>query len=300
MTDLFDLPRRIHVRDMTLRDGLQSLPRVVPLADKLAIYALLAEAGVSDFQVTSFVTPDRVPQLADAEDLWSELAGRDRRHNVLVANRRGFDRAVAAGALDMEVVISASAAYNRINVRRTPEESLRELDAMAADAGTSGARVSAVVANAFHCRHEGRIGEDTVMAMVGRMAAAGIAEISLADTTGHAAPDHLGALFAAVRAAYPDLRLGAHLHDTKGRGLVNALAAVAAGADWLDASLAGLGGSPFTPGVGGNLSLEMLVDTLTDMGIDTGIRTDGAIEAGRGTAALLSQPDGEAVPGVGT
>ncbi len=288
MTMLAILPRQVHIRDMTLRDGLQSLPETVALADKLRIYEALARAGVRDFQVTSFVNPDRVPQLADAEQFWAALAGRGGRHNVLIANRRGFDRAVAAGALDMEMVISASEAYNRINARRTPGQSLAELEAIAADATASGARLSAVVANAFHCKHQGWIPANRVMSMVARLAGAGIQEISLADTTGFATPDRIEDIFDRVRTAFPSLRLGAHLHDTKGRGMINALAAVSAGADWLDAALAGLGGSPFTPGVGGNLSLEMLVDLLAELGIATGIDPEAATEAGRVTAALLS------------
>jgi hydroxymethylglutaryl-CoA lyase len=206
---------------------------------------------------------------------------------VLIANRRGFDRAVAAGALDMEMVISASEAYNRINARRSPEESLDELAAMTADAAAVGAKVAVVVANAFHCKHEGWIAEEAVMRIAERLTAKGVDEISLADTTGFATPDRVAGLVARVRTAGSDLRIGAHLHDTKGRGLVNAIAAVSAGADWLDAALAGLGGSPFTPGVGGNLSLETLVDTLTDMGVDTGIDPAAAIEAGRVTAEIL-------------
>ncbi|HEY0524152.1 MAG TPA: hydroxymethylglutaryl-CoA lyase [Stellaceae bacterium] len=282
-----NLPRRVRIRDMTLRDGLQSLPQVLPLAVKLELYEALAKANVTDFQVTSFMNPARVPQLADAEALWQALEGRPGHRDVLIANPRGLDRAIAANAREVETVISASAAYNLKNTHRSREDSMAEIVAMTKVAHDAGVQFSASVANCFHCFFEGRIDSGLALDMIGRLTELGMTEIGLADTTGYATPDTVYDLFARAKAAYPTVAFGAHLHDTQGRGLANAVAALQAGIDWFDAALAGLGGSPFTPGVGGNLSLEMLVDTLGEMGIATGIDPGLAIEAGKAAARLV-------------
>jgi hydroxymethylglutaryl-CoA lyase len=289
-----NLPRQVRVRDMTLRDGLQSLPQVLPLAAKLELYDALAKANVTDFQVTSFMNPARVPQLADAEAFWRALEGKPGRRDVLIANPRGLDRAIAANALEVETVVSASAAYNLKNTHRSREESMAEIVAMTKIAQDAGVRFSASLANCFHCFFEGRIESGLVVDMIGRLAETGITEIGLADTTGFATPDAVYELFARAKGAYPAVTFGAHLHDTQGRGLANAVAALQAGVDWFDAALAGLGGSPFTPGVGGNLSLEMLVDTLTEMDIATGIDPALAIEAGKAAARLIGGSGGTA------
>jgi hydroxymethylglutaryl-CoA lyase len=162
-----------------------------------------------------------------------------------------------------------------------------EIARMAADARAAGIRFSAAVANAFHCFFEGDIAPDATLDMVGRMVELGIAEIGMADTTGHARPDRVWDLFDRARRLWPEVRFGGHTHDTRGRGLVNALAAVQAGAAWLDATLAGLGGSPFTAGVGGNLSIETAAAALAGLGIDTGIDPDRIVVAGELAGKLV-------------
>lgn len=279
MPSPFDaVPRSVRVRDMTLRDGLQSLPAVLPTSAKVEIYDALVRAGVRDLQVTSFVNPARVPQLGDAEDLWRALAGRPERRSVLVANMRGYDRARAAGADEIEAVVSVSEAYNAKNARRTVRQSLDEIAAMARGAETP---ITIGLANCYHCVLEGRIDRARVMAVVGELAGYGVREIGLSDTTGYATPDQVHALSAEARAAFPEVTFGAHLHDTRGRGVANAVAALQAGVAWLDTALAGLGGSPFAPGVGGNLSTEAVVDTLAEMGVATGVDTAAIVEAGK-------------------
>ena len=294
MTNPFDsLPRTVRIRDMTLRDGLQSLPAVLPTSAKLEIYDALTRAGVRDLQVTSFVNPARVPQLGDAEDLWRALAERPERKSVLVANMRGFERAVAAGAEEIEAVVSVSEAYNAKNAHRTVRQSLDEIAEMAGRAREAGTPLTIAMANCYHCVFEGRIDRTKVMAVVGELVERGVREIGLSDTTGFATPDHVHGLSAEARAAFPEVTFGAHLHDTRGRGVTNAVAALQAGIAWFDTALAGLGGSPFAPGVGGNLSTEAVVDTLAGMGIETGIDTGRIVEAGalvgRATAARQEQ-----------
>ena len=282
------LPRNLRLRDVTLRDGLQNLDKVLPTEAKLALYRALVEAGVSELQVTSFVNPARVPTLADAEDLWAALKHRPQRLSVLVANPRGLTRALAAGAGEVEAVMSVSRAYNEKNAHRTPEQSLAEIVQMAAEARAAGIRFSVAVANAFHCFFEGDIAPALVIDTVGRLAELGIAEIGLADTTGGAQPDRIWDLFDAARRHWPAIGFGGHTHDTQGRGLVNALAAAQAGATWLDATLAGLGGSPFTAGVGGNLSIETAAEALAGLGIETGVDPDRVMAAGEVAAKLIA------------
>lgn len=281
------LPRTLRLRDVTLRDGLQNLEKVLPTAAKLELYHALVAAGVSELQVTSFVNPARVPTLADAEDLWATLAPEPQRLSVLVANPRGLTRALAAGVGEVEAVISVSRTYNEKNAHRTPEQSLAEIAQMAAEARDAGIKFSAAVANAFHCFFEGDIAPALVIDTVGRLADLGLREIGLADTTGLAQPDRIWDLFDEARRLWPHVGFGGHTHDTRGRGLVNALAAAQAGAVWLDATLAGLGGSPFTAGVGGNLSIETAAAALAGLGIDTGIDPDRIVVAGELAGKLV-------------
>lgn len=280
-------PLSARIRDMTLRDGLQSIPGIVPTEQKLQIYDALVNAGIRDLQVTSFMNPARLPQTADSEEVWRALADRPERRSVLVGNMRGFDRAAAAGARDIEAVVSASETYNRKNVGRTVRQSIEEIAGMAQKSREAAATVSVGFANCFHCAFEGRIAEAKVLDLIGELRAFGIREIGLSDTTGYATPDQVFALASKARAAFPDMTYGAHLHDTRGRGLANAVAALIAGISWFDAALAGLGGSPFAPGMGGNLSLEALADTLAEMGVETGIDVDRIVRAGSLVAEIV-------------
>jgi hydroxymethylglutaryl-CoA lyase len=278
----------VRVRDVTLRDGLQNLAGFVPTARKILMYRAIVAAGVSELQITSFVNPARVPQMADAENIWGSLRGDATRKSILVANPRGVERAVACACVELEAVISASEAYNRKNARKSVDESLLDIAAMARVARASGIKLTVAIANAWHCMTDGATPSERVVELIGTLHAAGVREISLADTTGYAPPDRIFELSSAARSAYPDVIFGAHLHDTKGRGLANAVAALEAGIDWFDASFGGLGGSPFTPGVGGNLSIVTLVDALDAMGIATGIDLGRLVAAGETIGADLA------------
>lgn len=280
----FSLPSSVQVRDVTLRDGLQSIPQVLTLDEKQRLFGALIRAGVRELQVTSFVNPARLPQLADAPALWQAVRGRPERLNVLVANLRGYERAVQAGALDIEAVLAVSETYSQKNANRSRDQALGEVLDMLGRAQKDGASVCVALANTFHCVYEGDIHPDGVLELVGRLVESGAREVLLCDTTGHAQPDAVYALCGRTRQAFGQVRFGVHLHDTRGRGLVNAAAALAAGVEWFDAALGGLGGSPFAPGVGGNLSLELLVEMLHGMNIATGIDLDSA----RAAAALVS------------
>lgn len=265
MTDLV-------IRDVTLRDGLQSIPEVLSTADKLALFDKLIAAGVHSFQITSFVNPARVPQTADAEAMYTASATRPADLNVLIANLRGFERAVAIGAKSIDAVVSASDSYNRKNSARGNEESAREVEGIIVRAKALGVTVGVDLANCFHCFIEGKIPVAKVTALVKRFHAVGVERVWLSDTTGHATAEGVAALLGECRNI--GAPLGLHLHDTLGRAGQNALAGYRAGMRHFDAALNGIGGSPFTPGVGGNLSLETTAAVFSDAGIDPGFSAE--------------------------
>jgi hydroxymethylglutaryl-CoA lyase len=257
------------IRDVTLRDGLQNLPEVLSTDDKLAILDALIAAGVKDFQLTSFVNPARVPQMYDAETMYAEGVKRGLNPNVLVANLKGFERAVAAGVRSVDAVISASNVYQQKNSGRTILESANEITIMLSRAAHAGCAVSIGLANCFHCFSEGNIDSEIVLALTRSFHDAGARTVWLSDTTGYATPEQVTKL---VKQCMPiGVELGLHLHDTQGRAGENALAGYQAGVRRFDAVLSGLGGSPFTPGVGGNLSLETAQAVFTKAGIATGL-----------------------------
>ncbi len=267
------------LRDVTLRDGLQNLTEILSTDDKLAILDALLDAGVKDFQLTSFVNPARVPQMADAEIIYAEGVKRELTPNVLVANLRGFERAVAAGVKSVDAVLSASNAYNFKNAHRTTLESANEIAIMLSRAAHAGCTVGISLANCFHCFTEGEVDPEIVLALTRSFHDAGARMVWLSDTTGHAKPEAVSKL--TERCAHIGVEVGLHLHDTQGRAGENATAGYKVGVRRFDAVLSGLGGSPFTPGVGGNLSLETAHAVFTTAGIATGL-DPVKLEAARG------------------
>jgi len=296
MTNLLGVLPSVRVRDVTLRDGLQSLRAVLPTEAKLEIYNALVSAGVRDLQVTSFVSPSRVPQLGDAEAVLSALSTRPEHRSVLVANLSGFERAAAAGATEIEAVVSVSETYNGKNAHRTTRQSLDEIRTMARRAVEVGCTITVALANCYHCVFEGRMEPEKVLTIVDELDRYGIAQIGLCDTTGHATPDQVYDLSKQARASFPEVSFGAHLHDTRGRGMANAIAALMTGISWFDAALAGLGGSPFAPGMGGNLSLETLADTTSGMGVQTHIDVGRIFEVGALVGSIVNRALKTATP----
>lgn len=274
MEDVLRVRRResaaadLTLRDVTLRDGLQD---EAPIAfdAKLAVFEALASAGVRDLELTSFVRPDVVPALADAEQFarathaWSGIT-----RWALVLNARGAERALAAGVHHLQFVVSASDAHNQANAGRTVSQSLDNLREIVAMAGAS-AVVEGTVACAFGCPYSGPIAADASLQVVERVLETGVVGVTVADTIGTAAPSEVSGLVAAVVQRAEGISVGGHFHDTRGLALANALAAVDAGVMRLDASLGGLGGCPFAPGASGNLALEDLVHALEAEGIPT-------------------------------
>lgn len=265
----------VQLRDVTLRDGLQMLRSVVPTAVKIAILDALFASGIRFAEVTSLVPRHRFPQFADADEVIAHaktLPGFSTA--VLVPNMRGAERALDAGADRINVVVSASQAHNRANVRRSTEESVDDIDRIVVSSRSVTDRkieVGAAIATAFGCTLQGTVDPRTVIDLAARLAAIGVSEIGLADTVGYADPRSVEFLCRKVAAEAPGVPVMLHLHDTRGLGLANIAAGLAAGVRRFDAAIAGLGGCPFAPGASGNVALEDVNHLLLSMGYQTGV-----------------------------
>ena len=293
-------PEMTHVtspllRDVTLRDGLQD-EAPIPTGDKLAIYEALVLAGIRELELTSFVRPDRVPAMADAEALAALTGGSTTPVRwALVLNPRGAERALAAGLHNLQFVVSVSELHSLENAGRTTEQALRELGELVSLAGTRDAKVEVTLSTSFGCPFEGPVPPDRVLATVDRALEAGVAGIALADTIGTAVPTEVRFLVAEAVARAGQVPIGIHLHDTRGLAIANALVALETGAVRVDGAVGGLGGCPFAPGASGNLALEDLAYALDAMGIPTGLDLDRLISAARLACRLVGREVGSHV-----
>jgi hydroxymethylglutaryl-CoA lyase len=268
---------RIHISEVGPRDGLQSIKRVMPLEAKKAWIAAEAAAGVPEIEVGSLVPPSLLPQMADTEELIRFANGIDGLAvAVLVPNRKGAERAIAAGAQKMSIPFSMSETHSIKNVRKNHAAMIEEIrsiaELVAAQPPQKRPHFEVGLATAFGCTIEGPVSEDTVVRLATAAIEAGAAEVGLSDTTGYANPAQVKRLVRKVKAAIGADKLNTlHLHNTRGLGLANALAGLEEGITTLDASLGGIGGCPFAPGASGNIVTEDLVFMLEAMGLDTGI-----------------------------
>ncbi|HEX9035230.1 MAG TPA: hydroxymethylglutaryl-CoA lyase [Streptosporangiaceae bacterium] len=274
-----DLPHRISLREVGPRDGLQN-EDPVPTDAKIELIDRLSATGVQRIEAVSFVRPEAIPQMADADEVWK---GIDRaaavRYSALVPNLRGARRAMDAGVTEIEAVVSASDTHNRKNVRRSTEESLDDIAAIIEEAHRRGVTCQVIIATAWGCPYEGDVPVQRVVRAAGRAAADGADSISFGDTTGMATPSRVWSLVGEFRSAQPEMPLNLHFHNTRGAGLANVLAALELGVSDFDASVGGLGGCPYAPGATGNIATEELVHMVQDMGIDTGVDLEAMIEA---------------------
>lgn len=272
MSTMTEIDRHVRVREVGLRDGLQSIAQVMPTADKLAWIDAEFAAGVHEIEVCSFVPVRLMPQFADAADVVRHALGiAGLTVAALVPNARGAQAALAAGVHKINYVISASESHNRANVRRTREESLAGFAEVAALARGTGTQVVGGVSTAFGCTIEGQVDHGEVLRVVEGYLAAGAQELVIADTVGFACPDAITALVEKVRAVAGAVPIALHLHDTRGLGLANVVAGLAAGVRDFDAALAGMGGCPHAPGASGNIVTEDLAFLLQAQGWRTGI-----------------------------
>jgi hydroxymethylglutaryl-CoA lyase len=280
----------VTVTEVGLRDGLQLEAVHLASEDKARLVGALADAGLRRIEVGSFVSPKAVPSMADTAtvlELLPRRAGVE--YQVLVANDRGVEDALAAGAGALNVVVAATETMNQRNARRSVDESAEVLAGAVKRAGD--VPVAAILAVAFRCPYEGPVDPAVTVALAERLADAGAARVTLADTIGAADPAAVGRLVAAVRGRRPDVELGFHGHDTRGLGVANVLAGVEAGLDGVDASVGGLGGCPFAGrGASGNVASEEVVGLFDGVGIDSGVDVDRLAGVAVELEELLGHP----------
>jgi hydroxymethylglutaryl-CoA lyase len=289
------MDRRIEIVEVGPRDGLQSEPGLMPTPAKVEFINRLISAGIRRLEVTSFVPPKKVPQMADAEQVLAALQRRSDVYYVgLVLNRRGFDRAIAAGCNEIGMAVVASDTFNRRNQGVGTDESIAAWLDIARAAHAAGVRPQVTVSAAFGCPFEGEIPVQRVIDVAQRVAEGQPHEIAFADTIGVGVPAQVADLIGRARAALPGMRLRAHFHNTRNTGLANAYAAIEAGVSALDASTGGIGGCPFAPAATGNIPTEDLVYMLHRSGFATGIELEALIDTGRWLQETLGRP----VPGM--
>ena len=286
--------QKIFITDVAPRDGLQNQSVAVSTDAKLELVARLVAAGLQSVEATSFVSPKAVPQMADAGDLVPRVVARwpQLRSSVLVPNLKGLERAHAAGAKEIAVVLSATETMNRKNINMGLEEALEVSEKTLAAAHALGLKSRAYIAVAFVCPFEGVTALSEVLRLSTRMRDAGAGEIVIADTIGAAAPADVKERMTAIRDVVPLERLAIHLHDTRGMGLANAWAALEVGVRRFDSSAGGIGGCPFAPGAAGNLATEDLVLMAEQSGFSTGISLDGLMDAVAFAEEQLQRPLG--------
>ncbi len=270
----------ILVSEVGLRDGLQSIDRVMPLEAKKAWIAAESAAGVREIEVGSFVPPSLLPQMADTAELVAFARTLPGLNVVaLVPNAKGAARAVEAGVHGLSIPFSMSETHSLRNVRKDHPAMLTEIAEVARIAGAAGVHCAVGLSTAFGCTIEGAVAEDTVVRLAEAAVAAGAKELSLSDTTGYADPAQVKRLVRRVKAAVgADVLTTLHLHNTRGLGLANACAGLEEGITTLDSSLGGLGGCPYAPGASGNLVTEDLVLMLNAMGLETGIDLEALLK----------------------
>ncbi len=287
--------KSIEIVEVGPRDGLQNEPGVLPTPVKIELITRLAASGLKRIEAASFVNPAKVPQMADAEQVLAALPREGAtRYIGLVLNRKGFDRAKAAGCREIGMALAVSDTFNRRNQRVGTDESIAEWLDIAHAAREAGIDAHITLSTSFGCPFEGEVAPERVVDVARRVAAAGPTELALADTIGAGVPVQVTDLVARVRAALPGLKLRCHFHNTRNTGLANAYAAAQAGVEILDASVGGIGGCPFAPGATGNIPTEDLLYLLHRSGFETGVALERLIDTGK----WLQQQLGRPVPGL--
>lgn len=282
---------RVRIIEVGPRDGLQNEPAPIPSDAKVAFIDLLSEAGFDEIEVTAFVSPKWVPQLADAEEVLQRIRRRAGvRYTALVPNEQGLERALRARVDGIAVFTAASETFNRKNINATIAESIERFAAVVPRARGEGIRVRGYVSTAFWCPYEGKIDPRAVTDVVKRLLDLEVDEISIGDTIGKAVPGEVDDLLDALLDALPQDRLAMHFHDTYGTAVANALAAYDRGITAFDSSAGGVGGCPYAPGAAGNVATEDLAWALERSGATTGIDLDRVRAASDHLAAVLGRP----------
>ena len=284
-------PRAVTLTEVGLRDGIQIEARLITTAMKLELIELLVGAGLKHLQITAFVNPEKVPQMADAEELIRRLPPYEGvAFSGLVLNPAGVRRARDAGLRSVEVSVSASDTHSRKNAGMSLGQAREMAVEMVVSAKESGLQVRAGIQCAFGCVYEGAVPVNRIVAMAGAYVRAGADTLALADTTGMGTPAAVAELLPAVAATTGGTPLALHLHDTRGLGMVNLMQALKAGITRFDTSFGGMGGCPFVKGAAGNIATEDTVHLLTSLGIDTGVDIQGISRCSAAVEKFLEKP----------
>lgn len=282
------LPDEVSVYEVSPRDGLQNEAAAVGTIRKLRLIEALVAAGLKRIEVTSFVAPGWIPQLADADDLARMLVPTDGvQFSALCPNLRGLSRAQAASMGEIAVFLSASETHNRRNINKSIEHTMALFSELAPEAIRQGLRVRAYISTLWGCPYEGEVDPGPAVGLAQKLMQLGCYQVSLGDTTGVGTPLQTRDILQRFLAVLPADALALHLHDTRGQALANALIGLEMGVRTFDASVAGLGGCPYAPGASGNLATEDLVYMLQHLGVQTGIDAERLWEAGRVAEAIV-------------
>jgi hydroxymethylglutaryl-CoA lyase len=284
------LPKKIQIHEVVLRDGIQNEKKLVPTEEKLRLIRELMACGVRRIEVSSFVNPKLVPQMADAEVLWERIERRKGiLYSALILSEGGLERAIRCRVPHVGIFVSASETHSRKNSNKSVSEALKEAVRLIGMAQDAGMEVRAGVMNAFGCAYEGNVPVTSVLKLVRAFMKRGPDEICLADSSGLANPVQMEEILVRARRLTADADLSLHLHNTRGQGLANVYAALRQGVTIFDTSMGGMGGCPFITGARGNIATEDTVGMLHEMGLKTGIDLERLIETSRRFEKVMGQ-----------
>jgi isopropylmalate/homocitrate/citramalate synthase len=285
------LPARVQIVEVGPRDGLQNEGARIATADKIAFVNRLAEAGHAVIEVSAFVSPRWVPQMADAADVFAGITRKPGvRYTALVPNLAGLARARDARADEIAIFAAASETFSKRNINQTIDESLATYKAVADEARASDLRVRGYLSTCFGCPFEGAVSPVQVADVAARLYELGVYEVAISDTIGIAHPGQVPEVVGAVATRIPPSQIALHFHDTRGTALVNVLAGLQSGVRTFDSSAGGLGGCPYAPGAAGNLATEDLLYMLDGLHVQTGVRLDAVMEASRAIEPMIGHP----------
>lgn len=287
---LQNLPEKVRIVEVGPRDGLQNEERQVPTADKIRLIEALAKSGLKTIEITSFVSPKWIPQLADGLEVAKKVRlPEDVIATALVPNLKGYEASSEAGLKHIAFFLSATESHSKKNINKSIEEALGTVAEVAAIARADGKWMRCYVSVVFECPYEGTVVPDKVAHVVDRLLSIGVDEISLGDTIGAATPLKVSQMIDLLSGKVGTDKLALHFHDTRGTALANVLAGLQSGIKIFDSALGGMGGCPYAPGAAGNLATEDLVYMLDGMGIKTGVDLDLLVEAGRMAQEILGR-----------
>jgi hydroxymethylglutaryl-CoA lyase len=284
-------PARAHIVEVGPRDGLQNEDASIPTEAKVELIDRLSASGLTHIEVTAFVNPARIPQLADAEEVCKRIERKSGvTYSALVPNVQGYERATNAHLRDIAVFLSATESHSQRNIGTSIEGAFERYEQVTALAAEDGITVRGYVSVAFGCPYEGFVPQERVVQIAMRLLGLGCYQVSLGDTTGLGNPVQVARTVEMMRdAGARDEQIALHLHDTRGTGLANALSGLDAGVTTFDSSVGGLGGTPYAPGANGNLATEELVFMLEEMGVPTGVDLETLVQAAEGVGKILKK-----------